>query len=365
VGTTTVQQLAEFGQSIWYDYISKSLIESQKLKQLIDNGLRGMTSNPSIFDKAISSGDEYDEDIKRLHGEGMNTFEIYDDLTIKDVQQAADVFKEVYKKTSGLDGYVSLEINPTLALKTKESIDEAKRLYAKLDRKNIMIKVPATEAGFEVIEELLAEGINVNATLIFSLEQYIKTAEAFLRGASRMAEKRGDLSSLASVASVFVSRIDTVVDKELKEEGISLRGRAAVSNADLIYAKYVEIFSSEEFKRLKEKGLRPQRALWASTGTKNPEYSDIKYVTELIAINTVNTLPENTYEAFMDHGVINEALTSNAEEAKAIIKRLHDCGMDINGVYEDLLNKGVDAFIKSFDSLLSSIEEKTKSLCAT
>jgi len=365
MATTSIRRLAEFGQSIWYDYISRSLIESGKLEKLVNDGLRGMTSNPTIFDKAISSGDQYDDEIKRLSSEGKSTFEIYDDLTIRDVQAAADLFKGVYKETARLDGYVSLELNPTLAMKVDESIEEGKRLYSKLNRPNIMLKVPATEAGFRVIEELLADGININATLIFSVEQYTKTAEAFLRGIERLSEKESDLSKIASVASVFVSRVDTTIDEMLEEEQPSLKGKAAVGNIALICQRYQEIFSSDRFNQLKSKGLRPQRALWASTSTKNPEYSDTKYVTELIAKGTVNTLPENTYEAFLDHGVVKEALTSNIENAKGIIEKLRDKGIDINVVCQRLLDKGVEAFIGSFNSLLAAIEEKAKSLCSS
>ena len=369
---TTIEKLAEFGQSAWLDNISRNMIETGKLKQMIGLGLRGMTSNPTIFDKSISLSNDYDERIKELHKIGKSVFEIYDELTIKDVGDATDIFKSVYDKSSGLDGYVSLEINPKLASKTKQTIEEGRRLFKKVNRPNIMFKVPSTDAGFEAIEELLAEGINVNVTLIFSVEQYIKTAEAYIKGMHRLSIKQEDLSRTSSVASVFVSRVDTVADKmldeHLKNENNKtiknklqlLKGKAAVANSKLIYQKYLEIFSGEEFRQLKAKGANSQRVLWGSTSTKNPAYSDIKYVSELIGRNTVNTMPENTFQAFLDHGLVQEALTSDIEDAKAIIDRLKGFKIDINSICVQLLRDGVIAFEKSFESLLNSIKKKAE-----
>jgi transaldolase len=368
------EELALFGQSIWLDNINRSLIESGKLKEMISIGLRGMTSNPTIFDKAISQSSNYDDKIRELCGQNKSTLQIYDDLTIREIQDAADIFKPVYESTRGLDGYVSLEINPQLALQTKETIEEGKRLYQKVNRPNVMFKVPSTDAGFEAIEELLASGININITLIFSLEQYKKTAQAFLRGLKRLSETTDDLSRIGSVASVFVSRIDTVVDKVLDEriaqesdESIKsaledLKGKAAVANSKRIFQKYLEIFSGEEFQALKEKGAKLQRVLWGSTGTKNPAYSDIKYVSELIGKNTINTVPDNTFESFLDHGTIHEALTSDDQTAQAVIDNLKNFGIDIDEVCNKLLDNGVAAFEKSFLSLLDSIEQKAKRL---
>jgi len=334
------------------------MFETGKLKEMIRLGLRGMTSNPTIFDKAISLSNDYDKEIKDLNNKGKSTFEIYDELTVKDVQDAADVFRVVYDETNGLDGYVSLEVNPKLASKTQETIVEAKRLFKKVNRPNVMFKVPSTDAGFEAIEELLAEGINVNITLIFSLERYIKTARSYIKGITRLSKKQNDLSRINSVASVFVSRVDTLVDKMLNED--SLKGKAAVANSRLIYQKYLEIFSGEEFRQLKEKGANVQRVLWGSTSTKNPAYSDIKYVSELIGKNTVNTIPENTFEAFLDHGVVREVLTSDAQDALEAIQELKGFKIDINSVCAQLLQDGVAAFEKSFDSLLNSIKKKMK-----
>lgn len=372
---TVIEELGEWGQSVWLDNISRSLIESGKLKEMIGLGLRGMTSNPTIFDKAISLSDDYDETIRELYKSGKSTFEIYDDLTIRDVQEAADIFRPVYDKTNGLDGYVSLEINPKLASNTKETIEEGKRLYGKVNRPNVLFKVPSTEAGFKAIEELLARGINVNVTLIFSLEQYKKTREAFLKGINRLSQNQEDLSNIHSVASVFVSRIDTAVDKmideqiekgideEIKNKLKALKGKAAVANSKIIFAEHLDIFSGAKFQPLKDKGANIQRVLWASTGTKNPDYSDIKYVSELIARNTVNTMPEKTIEAFLDHGEVSEAVTGNTQAAQGIIDNLKSFDIGINSVCAKLLEDGVVSFEKSFESLLNAIKTKIENLC--
>ena len=373
MGKTTIQELTAFGQSVWLDYISCSLIDTGKLKQMIDTGVRGMTSNPSIFDKAISSSNDYDVRINKLKQMKKSTFEIYDELTIKDIQDAADLFKPVYEETNGLDGYVSLEINPRLAYQTTETVKEGKRLYHTVNRPNVLFKVPSTEPGFRAVEELLAQGINVNITLIFSLQQYINTAHAYIKGVSRFVQNNGDISRLASVASVFVSRVDTLVDKlldekiteqndETKNKLESLKGKAAVANAAIIFSKYKEIFSSKEFKEIQQKGARVQRLLWGSTSTKNPVYSDIKYVTELIGENTINTIPEKTLNAFLNHGVVKQALTGNIAERKETISELSKNSINVDAICEKLLGDGVVSFEKSFNSLLVSITEKAKQL---
>jgi transaldolase len=371
---TNIEELNEFGQSMWLDYISRSLIDSGKLKNLIDQGLRGMTSNPTIFDKAVSSSTDYDERIRQLYEAGKSTFEIYDDITVKDIQDAADLLMPIYEGTNRLDGYVSLEITPKLAYKTKETIEEGKRLFKKVNRPNVMLKVPSTEECFTAIEALLAEGININITLIFSLEQYMKTTQAYIRGIRKLAQNNGAISNVNSVASAFVSRIDTMVDTMLDEKldkeadtAIKnrleqLKGKAAAANSAVLYKNYRDIFSGEEFKKLQKQGANIQRLLWGSTSTKNPAYSDIKYVTELIGKGTVNTIPQETLNAFLDHGIVNEALTSDIQEARKIINKLKVFGIDINDVCKKLLEDGVIAFEKSFDSLLHSIEEKTKTI---
>ncbi len=372
---TTVEQLADFGQSIWLDTISRSMIGSGQLKELIGLGVTGMTSNPTIFEQAISGSSDYDENIKELYKAGKSTFEIYDDLTVRDIQDAADIYRPVYEKTHRLDGYVSLEVNPELAYKTEETIEEGRRLHTKVNRPNVMFKVPATDEGFDAIEALLGDGMNVNTTLIFSIDQYVKTARAFLKGMHKFLNKQGDISRVASVASVFVSRVDTAVDKILDKAAQSaddatkrklqaLQGKAAVAYAHLIYKKYLDIFSEKEFESLKKKGATLQRVLWGSTGTKNPAYSDIKYVTELIAKNSVNTVPQSTLQAFLDHGAVREALTAAADKSQKIIDDLGNFGIDMNRVCAKLLKDGAAAFTNSFVSLLSTLEKKAKKTSA-
>jgi len=364
-----LQGLAEFGQSIWLDNISRAMIQNGRLRSLIEAGLKGMTSNPTIFEKSISAGGEYDAIIKKLHNEGRTTFEIYDELTVRDVQDAADMFESVYKETKGLDGYVSLEINPELAMDVEETVKEGRRLYKKVNRPNVMFKVPSTNAGFEAITRLLSEGININATLIFSAEQYVRTAEAYLEGMRRFIKSGGNPADVRSVASVFVSRVDTIVDKMIDERSASLdeekrkrlrslRGRAGVANARMIYNKYHEIFSDSDFRVLRDKGVNIQRLLWGSTGTKDPSYSDIKYVTELMGKGTINTLPDKTLEAFLDHGVIEETLPGSIDEANEIVSILKSFGIYIDDICLKLLHDGVKAFQMSFHSLLRTIDEK-------
>jgi len=372
---TNIQQLNEFGQSVWLDYLSRSIIKSGKLKEMIGLGLRGMTSNPTIFEKSIGQSNDYDEYIINSCIAGQSTFEIYDDLTIKDIQDAADMFLPVYEESNGLDGYVSLEINPNLAYKAEETIEEGKRLRKKVNRPNVMFKVPATDQGFKAIEELTASGININITLMFSVKQYINTAHAYKRGIKRFLQNKGDVARVCSVASIFVSRIDTLVDnlieemlakeqsQEKKKQFRLMKGKSAVANSQLVYRKYLDTTSSAEFKQLQDKGVRLQRLLFGSTGTKNPAYSDIKYVTELIGKNTINTVPEHTFYAFLDHGEVKEALTPDDSNARKVIDTLKSLDIDIDGVCEQLLKDGVVIFSKSFESLLHLIEEKAKVLC--
>ena len=369
-----IRELAQHGQSVWLDYIDRPLLETGKLAAMIDDGLRGMTSNPSIFNNAIGASADYDEKIRELKAVGKTTFEIYDELTVKDIQDAADHFKGVYAATDCLDGYVSLEIDPQIANQAQEQIQEGRRLFEKVDRANVMIKVPSTEAGIPVIEELIANGINVNATLIFSVAQYEQVARAYYKGLFRRAAGGGDLSGIRSVASVFVSRVDTVVDKLLdvkiaeetddakKEQMLSLKGKAAVANSRIILEKWKELLEGEEAKALEGKKASVQRVLWASTGTKDPDYSDIKYVTELIAAPTVNTLPEKTLNAFLDHGKVQDAFGDGPQGAFDVIDGLKSFDIDINAVCDDLLTKGVAAFDDAFTQLSASIEKKAAEL---
>ncbi len=358
-------QLSAIGQSLWVDNISRSMIVSGKLQSLIDQGLRGQTSNPTIFKQAITTSTDYDARIQQLAEAGKSTFEIYDELTIKDVQDAADLFRGVYDATKGLDGYVSLEINPKLGNELDAQMQEGLRLWKKLNRPNVMIKVPATKNGLGVVEGLIGQGVNVNVTLIFSAEQYQQVAWSYIKGLNHLAAQGGNLSRVHSVASVFVSRIDAAIDKLLEEKGAAaLCGRAAVSNCEIVFHKFQKTFNGDEFKSLAAKGANVQRVLWASTGTKDPKYSDIKYVTELIANPTVNTLPDKTLEAVLDHGVAKIAMPGNVALAQKTLEELRVLGIDVGIVCNKLLSEGLVAFEKSFEELTASIEEKTKRLCS-
>lgn len=372
---TKMHELAGLGQSLWIDNISRSFIASGKLKALIDQGLRGQTSNPSIFKAAISGSSDYDKRIAELTEAGKSTFEIYDDLTIKDVADAADLFRPVYESTKGLDGYVSLEINPQLGNELEAQLKEGLRLWNALNRPNVMIKVPATKNGCGVVEGLIAEGVNVNVTLIFSAEQYSDVVRAYARGLKRLKDKGGDLKKVHSVASVFVSRLDTAIDKWIdveetktidsvrKTQLLSLRGVAAINNCEIVFHKYQNFFEGEEFKALKAEGANVQRVLWASTGTKDPKYSDVKYMNALIANPTVNTVPDKTLEAYLDHGAVKISLPHDVARAQRNIEQLRQLGIDPNVVCLTLLQEGLSAFEKSFEELSASIEEKSKRLC--
>ncbi len=371
---TIMHELGDYGQSLWLDYISRSLLDSGKLQGLIDQGLRGMTSNPSIFNQSIGSTNEYDDKIVKLKAARKSAFEIYDELTIKDIQDAADAFAGVYKTTKGLDGYVSLEINPLLAKKIEEQAQEGLRLYKKVSRPNVMIKVPSTPEGIGVVEQLIANEVNVNVTLIFSLKQYEETAKAYLRGLHTASKRKKDLSHIRSVASVFVSRVDTFIDKVLDEKIAqekndllkaklgSLKGKAAVSNCRIIFEKYLEQFSTKEFKSLSAFKANEQRVLWGSTSTKNPQYKDVKYVEELITRPTVNTVPEATLMAFIDHGTMDHSFDGIFEGSCQTIAALKNQGIDIDQVCAKLLEDGLKAFDQAFETLLSTIEKKSAQL---
>ncbi|MDJ0576221.1 MAG: transaldolase [Xenococcaceae cyanobacterium MO_234.B1] len=363
-----------FGQSIWMDNLSRDIIESGELKELIANrGICGITSNPAIFEKAIAGNKIYDADIEAGIKAGKSVEEIYEDLVFTDIRNACDIFLPVYEKTNGLDGYVSIEVPPTIAKDTATTIAEARRYYDTINRPNVMIKIPGTPEGLPAVEATIGSGINVNVTLLFSVESYVETAWAYIRGLEKLAEAGGDVSKVASVASFFLSRIDTNVDSRLdakiqaggnSEKLSSLKGKIAIANAKIAYQKYKEIFGSERWQALASKGAKVQRLLWASTSTKNPEYSDVMYVDELVGADTVNTLPPNTIEACADHCDPANRIESNIDAAHQVINSLKDddVSIDINEVMDELLEEGIDKFIKPFKSLMSSLEAKVKQL---
>ena len=342
---THIHELYDLGQSIWLDYISRELIASGGLQRWIENGVTGVTTNPSIFENAIAKTKDYDSEIAELSKAGKNTAEIYEALTLQEVGAAADIMRPVYDKTKGVDGYVSLEVNPLIASDRETTISEAKRLFALLNRPNVMIKIPATPEGISALTECIASNVNVNSTLIFSHEQYVNVAKAYLEGI-----KRGGRAH--SVASVFVSRVDTAVDKILAEKKeSSLQGKIAVDGIKLMY---------EEFKKLFAGAEHVQRTLWASTGTKNKAYSDVKYIEEIVAKDTVNTVPPATLEAFLNHGHASLTIENEIESSREDMKRIKALGIDINAVYAKLLEDGLKSFNAAFESLMSSIESKSK-----
>lgn len=360
---TKLHELYRAGQSIWYDFIRRDMLTGPGLADLVASGIRGVTSNPSIFEKAIADSNLYDEDIARI-GDG-DAAAIFEALAISDIQCAADILRAVYDSSDGEDGYVSLEVSPELANDTSGTIADAMRLWAAVDRPNLMVKVPATDAGIPAIEELTAAGLNINATLMFSLTNYESVATAYIQGA----ERASDPSNLASVASFFVSRVDTSTDSALEHMGtdhaLSLRGRAAIANAKVAYLRYQELFEGERFAALRSAGTRPQRVLWASTSTKNPQYNDVMYIEDLIGPNTVNTAPPGTIDAFNDHGVIRtDSLLEGTDEAVTFIESLPDAGIDFVAITATLQTEGVKSFQDAYTALLKAIERKQAQITA-
>jgi len=364
-----LRKLEAFGQSIWLDYIRRDLIASGELRRLIENdGLRGMTSNPSIFEKAIAESNIYDQDIRDMAFRKKDVTAIYEALSQRDIQNAADEFRSVYEKTDGKEGYVSLEVNPHLAHDTKGTIAEARRLWATLNRPNVLIKVPATTDGLSAIQQLIGEGINVNVTLLFSLPRYREVVEAYIAGIEARAAQDKPVKYIASVASFFLSRIDSMVDplveKFIESDGKKteiakkVRGQVAISSAKVAYQIYNEIFNSSRFKKLADKGARVQRLLWASTSTKNPDYSDVKYIETLIGPDTVNTIPLETIDAYRDHGNPKLRLEQDVKEANWIMAQLPELGISIDKVTEQLEDEGVRKFDDPFDKLMESLTKK-------
>lgn len=358
------EQLRHYGQSIWLDYISRQMIRNGELKRMIEeDGLTGVTTNPTLFEKAIDDGHDYDEAFERLltadpHIEPQT---LYERLSVEDVQMAADILRPVHEHTKGRDGFVSIEVSPYLAHDTERSIVEARRLWKEVNRPNLMVKIPATTESVPTIEALLADGINVNITLIFSRKHYDAVMRAFLSGI----ERAPDPTRTASVASVFVSRVDTMVDRVLEQAGspeaLGLRGKIGIANAKLIYREFKDVFYSARFAGQRLRRIRVQRVLWGSTGTKNPVYSDVLYVEELIGPDTINTVPPTTLRAFQDHGYVRgPTLEEEVAEAKAALHRLASLGIDLDAITEKLQADGVAAFAASMDKLLATIDKKSK-----
>ncbi len=362
---TSMQALLELGQSVWLDYLRRGMLRSGELQDLIDDGLRGMTSNPTIFEHAIGGSSDYDDELRAFAASRRSDREIFERLAVDDVRQAADLFRTVYDATGGQDGFVSLEVSPTLARDTEQTIAEAQRLWAEVDRPNLMIKVPGTKQGWAAVEQLLTEGININITLLFSLEHYRQVAEAYVRALEARLRAGKAIDRLASVASFFVSRVDTETDLRIEAKGgpvQDLRGKVAIANAQLAYAWFRDLLKSTNWQRLASMGARPQRLLWASTGTKNPRYSDVLYVDSLIGPDTINTMPPATLQLFEDHGTVRRTLPDDASEAHLVMERLAAGGVDFADVTRALEDDGIEKFIKSFESLLSVIGNKRKAL---
>jgi transaldolase len=367
MATNTIKQLHSEGQSVWQDDISRDMLKSGLLQQRIDEvGIRGVTSNPSIFQKAIAAGDAYDQDITRLLGDNLPVEEIFQMLAVKDIQDACDLFRPIYDESNGEDGFVSLEVLPSLARDTQGTMENARILWSAVDRPNLMVKVPGTIEGAPAIEELLYEGLNINITLLFSLENYERVARAFISALIRRNDEGKPIDRIASVASFFVSRVDTAADKLLdgvgSEEALALKGKVAVANAQLAYEVFQKLFGSDQWRGLEAAGARVQRPLWASTGTKNPDYSDVLYVETLIGPDTVNTMPVATMEAFLDHGTVARTVDADYAGAHEVAKALADVGVSLGDITSKLETDGIDAFTASFDELLAGVEGKRQSL---
>jgi transaldolase len=367
-----LSKLETFGQSVWLDYIQRDLIIGGQLKRMIrEDKIKGITSNPSIFEKAISGCHDYDAAIQTLVQDGKSVSEIYDVLSIQDVQSAADEFRPVYDITGGVDGYVSLEVNPHLAHDSGATLREARRLWALLNRPNVLIKIPAAAEGLTVIRQLISEDINVNATLLFGIPRYQAVVEAYLEGLEARLNQNKPINNLASVASFFISRIDTLVDPILEnymtmgndkaELAKTMHGQIAVACAKIAYQNYLEYFANSRFQKLAVKGARSQRLLWASTGTKNPQYSDVKYIDELIGRDTVNTIPVETLDAYRHHGEPADRIGDDVVKARWMLDKLPDLGICLPDLTQQLENEGVAKFNASFDKLMDTLQKATRS----
>ncbi len=362
-----LQRLSELGQSVWVDYLSRDSIRGGHLQTLIDDfSVVGATSNPTIFQKAMASGDAYDEQLSELIAQGEDVEACFWALAEQDIRDACDLFRQVWDRGSGRDGYVSLEVDPRLAFDTLATFEQAMRIHAAVDKSNLMVKIPATKPGLAAIEDVIAKGRSINVTLIFSLQRYAEVAESYVRGLERLVAEGGDPRKVASVASFFVSRIDTEADRRLEQIGghDELKGKLAIANAKLAYRHYQQVFAGPRWEYLVGKGATPQRVLWASTSTKNPDYADVMYVEELIGPETVDTMPEETINAFQDHGEPALRLTQGLEEAERVLKELERAGVDYEDVTVTLEREGVEKFADSFAELIDSLEAKRGSLAA-
>ena len=373
--TNPLKDLLKFGQSVWLDYIRRDLLTGGELKRLIEeDGLRGMTSNPTIFEKAITGGKLYDDLLNSLKARtDLDAKGSYEILAIRDIQDAADILRPVYDSSKRRDGYVSLEVSPYLARDTKGTIEEARRLWKAVGRENVMIKIPGTTEGIPAFQQAISEGINVNVTLLFSQDVYVKVAEAYIAGLEQYAKSGGDVSRMASVASFFISRIDSavdaIIDAKLKaskdareqEQLKSVQGKVAIANGKQTYEKYQEIFSTSRWKALAAKGAQTQRVLWASTSTKNPAYRDVLYVEELIGPDTVDTIPPATFDAFRDHGKLRQSLTEDLPSAHKTMETAAKVGISMKEVTDKLTDDGVRLFSEAFEKLLEAVEKSSKS----
>jgi transaldolase len=367
MGPSRLHRLAELGQSVWIDFLSRDMLRTGELARLMkEDAVVGVTSNPTIFQKAISAGNAYDDQLRAVLEEEQDPKEIFIRLASKDIEDALDLLRPVWDEGDGRDGYVSFEVDPSLAYDTEGTIEEAQRLHDLINRPNLFVKIPATERGLPAIEEMIARGRPINVTLIFSLDRYSEVAEAYIRGLERLVAGGGDPSHVSSVASFFVSRVDTEADRRLDEIGgqDELKGKLAIANAKLAYQRYKEIFAGERWEALAAKGATPQRCLWASTSTKNPAYRDVMYVEELIGPDTVNTMPKETIEAFQDHGEIAPTLEQGIDEAKRLFRQIKEAGVDYDDVTATLEREGVEKFAESFTELLEGIRSKSGELAA-
>ncbi|MGH6806831.1 MAG: transaldolase [Ensifer adhaerens] len=373
--TNPLLQLVEAGQSVWLDYLDRKFMSDGTLNRLIeDDGLRGLTSNPSIFEKAIGQGGDYDAQLQSLLQEGDSSpLDLYERLAVTDIQSAADLFRPVYDRLHGLDGYASIEVSPRHAMDTEATIVEAQRLWRSVDRPNLMVKVPATKPGLRAIRHLIGEGVNVNVTLLFGIEMYLAVAEAHIAGLDALTAKGGDLSTVHGVASFFVSRIDTQIDKKIDarletamgddaETLRRLRGKVAIANAKIAYQHSLDLLATPRWARLAALGAAPQRLLWASTGTKNPDYLDTLYVDELIGPDTISTMPPKTMDAFRDHGIVRPSLTEDVTSALEILAAAERLGLGLRAVTDELTVDGVRQFENSLETLLGAIAQKRKRL---